>query len=348
MKIATLLRYDGGFKEAVTEVQELERAGLDVVWVPEAYSFDAPSAMGYLAANTESVTIASGILPIYSRTPTLLAMTAAGIDYLSDGRCMLGLGASGPQVIEGFHGVPYEAPVARIREIIEICRTVWRREKVQHMGEHYQIPLAQDRGTGLGKPLKLINHPVRSDVPIAIASLGPKSVAMTAELADAWLPAFFTAEAADSVWGDALREGQAKRDPARAPLEIYAGGAVAIGEGNEALRDLARPQAALYIGGMGARSKNFYNQIFTKSGYADEARTIQDLYLAGDKKAAEAAIPDDYLAKASLIGPSEFVAERIAALKEAGVTALNINLLGQTRQERVAQCEQLRELVEAA
>ncbi|MEM1436046.1 MAG: LLM class F420-dependent oxidoreductase [Pseudomonadota bacterium] len=348
MKIATLLRYDGGFKEAVAEVQELERAGLDVVWVPEAYSFDAPSAMGYLASKTERVTIASGILPVYSRTPSLLAMTAAGIDYLSDGRCMLGLGASGPQVIEGFHGVPYEAPVARIREIIDICRMVWRREKVQYMGEHYQIPLPQDRGTGLGKPLKLINHPVRSDIPIAIASLGPKSVAMTAQHADAWLPAFFTAEAADAVWGEALRAGAASRDPERAPLEIYAGGAVAIGDGKEALRDMARPQAALYIGGMGARSKNFYNQIFTKSGYAEEAKLIQDLYLAGEKKAAEEAIPADYLARSSLIGPEGFVSERIAALKAAGVTALNVSLIGKTTQERVAECDKLRNLVEAA
>ena len=145
MRISMLLSYAGGFKDAVAEVAELEKAGLDVVWVPEAYSFDAPSAMGYLAANTERVTIASGILPIYSRTPTLLAMTAAGIDYLSDGRCMLGLGASGPQVIEGFHGVPYTTPVARMREIIDICRTVWRRERVQHLGKHYQIPLPRIR-----------------------------------------------------------------------------------------------------------------------------------------------------------------------------------------------------------
>ncbi|NIN40152.1 MAG: LLM class F420-dependent oxidoreductase, partial [Gammaproteobacteria bacterium] len=303
MRISMLLSYAGGFKEAVKEVAELEKAGLDLVWVPEAYSFDAPSAMGYLAANTERVTIASGILPIYSRTPSLLAMTAAGIDYLSDGRCMLGLGASGPQVIEGFHGVPYEAPVSRIREIIEICRKVWRRERLQHDGRYYQIPLPQNRGTGLGKALKLINHPVREEIPIAIAALGAKSVESTAELADAWLPAFYTAEAADAVWGDALRAGATKRDPGRAPLEVFAGGAVAIGEGLEDLRNLARPQAALYIGGMGARQKNFYNDIFSRSGYAEEAKLIQDLYLSGDKKAAEAAIPDSYLANNSLIGP---------------------------------------------
>lgn len=346
MRISTLLSYAGGFKEAVAEVAELEKAGLDVVWVPEAYSFDAPSAMGYIASRTERVTIASGIMPIYSRTPSLLAMTAAGIDYLSDGRCMLGLGASGPQVIEGFHGVPYEAPVARTREIIDICRMVWRRERVQHLGKYYQIPLPQDQGTGLGKPLKLINHPVREEIPIAVASLGPASVAMTAELADAWLPAFYTAEAAQNVWGDALAKGNAKRDPNRAPLEIFAGGTVAIGEGLEHLRDLARPGAALYIGGMGARSKNFYNDIFSKSGYAAEAKQIQDLYLAGEKKAAEEAIPAEYLARNSLIGPDSFVKERLHALQESGVSALNVSFAGKDPADRVAQCERLKNLVE--
>jgi F420-dependent oxidoreductase-like protein len=346
MRISMLLSYASGFKEAVREVQVLEKAGLDVVWVPEAYSFDAPSAMGYLAANTERVTIASGILPIYSRTPTLLAMTAAGIDYLSDGRCMLGIGASGPQVIEGFHGVPYTAPVARIREIIEICRMVWRREPVRHAGTHYQIPLPQNEGTGLGKPLKLINHPVREEIPIAVAALGAQSVAMTAELADAWLPAFYTAEAAQSVWGKALAAGAAKRDPARRPLEVFAGGAVAIGEGLEDLRNRSRPGIALYVGGMGARQKNFYNDIFARSGYEAEAKQIQDLYLAGDKRGAEAAIPDSYLARNSLIGPEGFVRERLYALRESGVNALNVGFIGNTMKERVQQCERLRNLVD--
>jgi F420-dependent oxidoreductase-like protein len=237
--------------------------------------------------------------------------------------------------------------VARTREIIEICRMVWRRERVQHLGKYYQIPLPQDRGTGLGKPLKLINHPVREEIPIAIASLGPASVAMTAELAAAWLPGFYTAEAAQDVWGDALAKGKAKRDPNRAPLEIFAGGMVGIGEGLEHLRDLARPGAALYIGGMGARSKNFYNDIFSKSGYAAEAKQIQDLYLAGEKKAAEDAIPDEYLARNSLIGPDSFVKERLHALQESGVTSLNVSFAGKSAAERVAQCDKLRNLVES-
>ncbi len=347
MRISTLMSYASGMKEAVKEVQELEKAGLDMVWVPEAYSYDAPSAMGYIAAKTERVTIASGIMPIYTRTPSLLAMTAAGIDYLSDGRCMLGLGASGPQVIEGFHGVPYDAPTQRIREIIEICRMVWRREKVTYDGVHYQVPLPQNRGTGLGKPLKLINHPVRDEIPIAVAALGAKSVELTAELADAWLPAFYMAEGADDVWGKALRAGAAKRDPNRAPLEIFAGGGVAIGEGLEELRNIGRPQMALYIGGMGARSKNFYNDTFSKYGYERDAKTIQDLYLAGKKDAAEAAIPQSYIDATSLIGPEGFVRDRLAALKESGVNALNVGFVGKTLKDRVRYCDSLRNLVDA-
>ena len=216
------------------------------------------------------------------------------------------------------------------------------------MGTHYQIPLPQDQGTGLGKPLKLINHPAREEVPITIAALGQRSVELTAELADAWLPAFYTAEAARDVWGEALERGLARRDPARPPLDVYAGGAVAIGEGLEKLRDLARPQIALYVGGMGARQKNFYNDIFSRSGYADAARTIQDLYLSGKKDEAMAAIPDDFLARNSLIGPEGFVRDRLAALKESGVTSLNVGFLGQTREDRLRNCEQLRRLADDA
>ncbi len=172
MKISMMLSYAGGFAQAISDVQRLEREGLDLVWVPEAYGFDAVSLMGFLAASTERVQIASGILPLYTRTPTLLAMTAAGVDFLSNGRAMLGLGASGPQVIEGFHGLPYDAPVSRLREVIEICRKVWRRERLEHHGAKYDMPLPKDQGTGLGKPLKMITQPVREEVPIAVAALG--------------------------------------------------------------------------------------------------------------------------------------------------------------------------------
>ena len=236
MKISMLMSYAQGYVGATRELVEYEKAGLDVVWIPEAYSFDGVSTMGYVAAKTERLQIASGIMNIYSRTPTLMAMTAAGIDALSEGRFMLGLGASGPQVIEGFHGVPYDTPLARIREVVEICRKVWRREeKLEHNGRKYQIPLPAGQGTGLGIPLKIVNHPYRDNIPVALATLTAKSVEMTAEIADAWLPAFYMAEGAASVWQDALARGNAKRPIDMPPLDIYAGGAVQSAKGSKTI-----------------------------------------------------------------------------------------------------------------
>src|SRR5690242_9954226 len=220
MRIGIALNYSGGFHEAVDRVVELEKSGIEVVVVAEAYSYDAVSQLGYLAAKTNTVELASGVFPIYIRTPSLLAMTAAGLDYVSDGRFRLGIGTSGPQVMEGFHGVPFDAPLGRTREVVEICRQVWRRENVQFDGKHYQIPLPHDRGTGLGKPLHLINHPVRERIPITIAALGPKNVELTAEIAEGWQPVFFHPEKADDAWGDSLRSGLAKRDPELGPLDI--------------------------------------------------------------------------------------------------------------------------------
>ncbi|MCU4187503.1 LLM class F420-dependent oxidoreductase [Acidiferrimicrobium sp. IK] len=326
MQISMQLDYAGSFKKAAANVAELEKAGLDLVWVAEAYSFDGVSVMGYLAAKTERVQIASGILPIYTRTPTLLAMTAAGLDALSDGRFVLGLGASGPQVIEGFHGIAYDAPLGRTREIIEICRKVWAREApLRHDGRYYHLPLPEGEGTGLGKPLKIIGHP-RPDIPVWIAAIGEKNVELAAEVAEGWLPIFFVPEKARDVWGKSLEAGMAKRAPERGPLQVAAGGLLAIGEGDDVvkLRDLARPQLALYIGGMGARGKNFYNTLAQRYGYEKEAAEIQDLYLDGKKSEAAAKIPDELVSGLSLVGPKSFVAERIEAMKEAGVTHLNV------------------------
>src|SRR5580658_3100681 len=216
--------------------QSLEKAGVEVLWASELYGFDGVSLMGFLACATETVQIGSSILPFYSRTPTLLAMSAAGVDALSGGRCILGIGSSGPQVIEGFHGVPFDAPVGRVEEIIEICRAVWRRDPIQHNGRHYQIPLPPGEGLGLGKPLKMIDHPVRDRIPIFVASLGPKYVESTARFADGWLPIFFWPERHGEVWGEPLARGAAQRDPALDPLEIVAGGTVAIGDDLEDLR----------------------------------------------------------------------------------------------------------------
>ncbi|MEY2479057.1 MAG: hypothetical protein QOG87_4372 [Actinomycetota bacterium] len=328
MRLSTQVGYAGGIKEGAEQVADLEKAGLDMVWVAEAYGVDAVSVMGYIAAKTETIQIASGILPIYSRTPTLMAMTAAGIDLLSGGRCVLGLGASGPQVIEGWHGVPYDKPLGRTREIIEICRQVWRRERVQHDGPSYRIPLPADQGTGLGKPLKMITHPLRDSIPIYVAAIGAKNVEMTATVADGWLPIFFVPEKAKDVWGDSLAKGAANRDPSLAPLEVVAGGMVAIGDDVAHLRDFGRPMVALYVGGMGARGKNFYNDLACRYGYEKEAKEIQDLYLDGKKDEAAALVPDDLLEAMALVGPEGYVKERIAAYKEAGVTVLNVTPMG--------------------
>jgi F420-dependent oxidoreductase-like protein len=328
MRLSTQMSYAGGIKEAVEGVVALEQAGLDMVWVAEAYGVDAVSTMGYLAARTKTVQIASGILPIYTRTPTLIAMTAAGIDMLSGGRALLGLGASGPQVIEGFHGVPYDRPLGRTREIIEICRQVWQREKVTHDGPSYTIPLPADQGTGLGKALKMITHPVRDRIPIYVASIGEKNVQMTAEVADGWLPIFFVPEKAKDVWGESLAAGQAKRDASLDPLEVVAGGMLAIGDDVENLRDFGRPMVALYVGGMGARGKNFYNQLARRYGFEKEAELIQDLYLDGKKEEAAAAVPDELLESMALVGSEGYVKDRIAAFREAGVTVLNVTPVG--------------------
>lgn len=327
MQISMMLNYASGFRDSAAQVVELEKAGLDHVWVAEAYGFDAVSQMGYLAAITERVDIGSAILPIYTRTPTLLAMTAAGLDALSEGRFHLGLGASGPQVIEGWHGLSYSAPLGRTREIIEICRAVWAREdRLEHKGRYYTLPLPADQGTGLGKPLKIIAHPVRPKIPVWVASLGEKNVELTAEVADGWLPFLFVPDKARDVWGTALDAGLAKRDPSLGPLQISAGGLLAIGEGDDIarLRDFMRPVAALYIGGMGAKGRNFYNDVLCRYGYEREAAEIQDLYLSGKKDEAAALVPDELLKLGSLCGPESFVAERIAAYREAGVTHLQV------------------------
>jgi F420-dependent oxidoreductase-like protein len=325
MRVGMTLNYSGGFSETVAGLVDYERAGLDLVYVPEAYSFDAVSQLGYIAARTERLELASGILQIYSRTPALTAMTAAGLDFVSGGRFTLGIGASGPQVIEGFHGVPYTAPLGHTRELVEICRMVWRRERVEYQGKYYQVPLPADRGTGLGKPLKLINQPVRADIPIVIASIGPKNVELTAEIGNGWQPLFYLPERAADVWGDALAAGKAKRAPELGELDVAPQIPVAMGEDLAALRDAIRPLLALYVGGMGARGKNFYNDLACRYGFEAAAKTVQDLYLDGKKEEAAAALPDEFIEKATLIGEPAFVRERIAALQEAGVTHLHVN-----------------------
>ena len=324
MKLSTMLMYDGNPRSAADQVAELEQAGLDTVWVAEAYGFDSPTLMGYLAARTSTVEIGAAILNVYSRTPALLAQTAAGLDNVSGGRAILGLGASGPQVIEGWHGMPYSKPIGRTKEAIEIIRAALRREVIEHDGTNFQLPLPKGQGTGLGKPLKMLTRPERSSVPIYIAGLGPKSVEGAAEYADGWLPFLYSPEGAASVWGEPLAAGRAKRSADLAPLEVVAGGMVAVGDDVKGMLDFARPMFALYIGGMGARGKNFYNQLACDYGYEAEAKEIQDLYLDGKKKEAEAAVPLELLERVNLVGPASYVKERIEAFRESGVTNLQV------------------------
>lgn len=330
MKLSASISPFGSPRDAAVRARDLESAGIDMLWVAELYSFDAISMLGFLAAHTERVELASGILPIYSRTPTLTAMTAAGLDAVSEGRFVLGLGTSGPQVIEGWHGVTFDQPLRRTRELIDICRLVWKRKQVVYDGKAYQLPLPPTAGTGLGKALKIINQPVRPDIPIYLATLGPKNVQLTAELADGWLPAFFHPDRATDVFGEDLRLGAANRPEDREPLEIVAGGTVAICDEDEAvrLRDLGRAGTALYVGGMGARGRNFYNNVFRRYGYDAEAELIQTLYLDGKKQEAAAAVPADFLEATSLVGDEGFVRERVKAYKAAGVTRLSINPVG--------------------
>lgn len=348
MKLAMSLNYSGDFKADVTRVQDLERAGLDLVWVPEVYTFDAVSQLGYLAAKTSTIQLGTGIINVFSRTATAVAQTAAGLDYVSDGRFVLGLGASGPQVVEGFHGVAYQHPRTRIIDYIEVCRMVWRREPVVYDGTAVRIPLPADEGTGLGKALKLINQPVRSDIAIFWASLMGRSVADTARHADGWLPIFFDPRRADEVWGDDLRAGLADRDPVLGPLQISAGGMLAVGEeyaGERAdpVLDFARPTMALYIGGMGARGKNFYNTLCQRYGFVDEAVEIQDHYLDGRKAEAAAAVPAELLRGTNLVGSRSEVAEMIEAHRAAGVTHLQVIPV---TPDPIHEIEQLRSLID--
>jgi F420-dependent oxidoreductase-like protein len=323
MKLSTPLMYDGNPRTAADEVAKLEKAGLDTVWVAEAYGFDSPTLMGYLAARTETVEIGSAILNIYSRTPALLAQTAAGLDNVSGGRAILGLGASGPQVIEGWHGLPYDKPLGRTREVVDIVRRALRREVVTNDGI-FKLPLPEGQGTGLGKPLKMLTRPERPSVPIWVASLGKKNVQGTAEYADGWLPHLYAPELADKVWGESLRKGAEKRSDELGPLQVAAGGMVAIGEDVKGMLDFARPMFALYIGGMGAKGKNFYNDLVREYGYEEEAEQIQELYLDGKKEEAAALVPVELLEMCNLVGPESYVKERIAAFAESGVTHLNV------------------------
>ncbi|MFD5285921.1 LLM class F420-dependent oxidoreductase [Streptomyces rubrogriseus] len=327
MELSSPLTYTGDPRAAADRAAALESAGLDAVWVAEAYGFDSPTIMGYLAARTERMRIGSAILNVYSRSPALIAQTAAGLDALTGGRALLGIGASGPQVVEGWHGRRYDRPLGRTREVIELSRRIWRREVIEHRGIT-DLPLPPEKGGTLGKPLKLLTHPVRGTIPVYVAALGPANVRMTAELADGWLPFLYAPEHAAKVWGPSLAEGTARRDPALGPLAVVAGGLLAIDDDAEAVHDLMRPTVALYVGGMGAPGRNFYHDLICSYGYEAAAAAIQEHYLAGRRKEAEAAVPAELLEQICLAGPEGHVRERVEAFRESGVTMLDVTPVG--------------------
>jgi F420-dependent oxidoreductase-like protein len=307
-------------------VQEAERLGYDSVWTAEAYGTDAVTPLAWLAAVTHRIRLGTAILQMAARTPAMTAMTAMTLDALSGGRVILGLGVSGPQVVEGWHGQPFARPLGRTREYVAIVRAVLaRRRPLEHRGTHYRIPYDGPDGTGLGKPLRSILHG-RPDLPVYLAAIGPRNVALAAEIADGWLPVFFSPERA-GAFRAALAEGFARRPsgaPAAPParFEVAAMVPVALGPAADACRARVKPRLALYVGGMGARGRNFYFDLACRYGYEAAAARIQDLYLAGRREAAAAAVPDALVDEVALCGPRERVRERLPAWREAGVTTL--------------------------
>jgi F420-dependent oxidoreductase-like protein len=314
--------WGSGASDNVAVAREAEGLGYHSLWTAEAYGSDSVTPLVWLAAHTRRINVGTAIMQMPARTPAMTAMTAATIDLLTGGRFLLGIGASGPQVVEGWHGVVYGKLLTRTREYVEIVRTILKREQpLEHHGEYYDIPVKS--GTGLGKPLKLIVHPLRSNIPIYVAAIGPKNVALAAEIADGWLPVFFSPRRV-SVFRSSLEEGFARRSDGRtlADFDIAPTVSVVVGDDVDACRMQVKPNLALYIGGMGARGKNFYNDLACRYGYEDAAKTIQDLYLAGKKNEAIAAVPDDLVDEIALCGPRERIRDQLAAWREAGVTTL--------------------------
>jgi F420-dependent oxidoreductase-like protein len=312
--------------DLIARAHHAERLGFDSAWAAEAWGTDAVTVLSWLAATTTTLKVGSAIMQMPGRTPANTAMTAATLDLLSGGRFLLGLGTSGPQVVEGWHGQPWGKPLARTREYVAIVRAGLRRETLEHHGEHYDLPYQGDGASGLGKPLKLIIRPLRRDVPIYLAAIGPKNVALAAEIADGWLPIFFSPERFADVHQPQLAGAPDGFDvAAMAPMVFADDVAVA--------REFVKPLLALYIGGMGARGQNFYNRLACRYGYEEDAVRIQELYLGGRKNDAAAAVPDALVDEVALVGDRARIADRLVAWRECGVTTL----IAQARQPEALQ-----------
>jgi F420-dependent oxidoreductase-like protein len=319
--------------------EEADRLGFSVVWAAEAWGSDVVSVLGFVAARTSRVDVGSAIMQIPARTPAMTAMTAATLDTLSGGRFRLGLGVSGPQVSEGWHGVRFDKPLGRTREYVEIVRKAMRRERLSYQGEHYTLPLPD----GPGKALKMIIHPVRERVPIYLAAVGPKNLELAGEIADGVLPLFLSAERAGDYL-DPVRAGRAKAGLGMDGYDVAPAVPLCVGPDPAACADPVRAYAALYVGGMGSREQNFYTNIARRMGFEAEAHRVQDLYLDHKQREAAAAVPYEFIDRTSLLGPPERIADRLVQLAEAGVTTVNLSPYGEAPEARI---ESLRVLVGA-
>jgi len=317
--------WGAGLPQAIGLAREADALGFHSGWTAEAYGTDCITPLTWLAASTERLNVGSAIMQMPARTPAMTAMTAATLDLMSGGRFLLGLGLSGPQVVEGWHGQPYGKPLAKTREYVEIVRTILARQApLEHHGEHYDIPFSGPAATGLGKPLKIIVHPRRADIPVYLAAIGPKNVELAAEIADGWLPIFFSPYRFKDAFGAALDAGFARAGDGKSldRFDIAPTVTVMLGDEVDTLRGFAKPMVALYVGGMGARGKNFYNDLACRYGFEGAAKEIQDLYLDGKKQEAAAAVPDELVDEISLIGPKERIADRLDVWRDSGITTM--------------------------
>lgn len=335
--------YDGeNWPDIVEYVKAADRLGVDLVWSAEAWGMDAVASIGYLAAVTENITLGTGIMQISARTPAATAMTALSLAQITGDRFALGLGVSGPQVVEGLHGAAFAKPLGRLREYIEIVQMALRGERLVYEGEHYVLP----RPGGEGKPLKSSIRP-RPDLPIYLATLGPKSLELTGELADGWLGTSFIPEHAD-VFFDSIRRGAERAGRSLDDLDLQVNAALAISDDVDRVIEKSKPAMAFTLGGMGSATTNFYNDAFSRAGWADVAAEVQRLWVEGDKPAAIAAVPDELVLAAYPIGTEDMVRARIQAMAAAGVTGVRIGMRGRTVADQVTDLERSIDIIRSA
>jgi F420-dependent oxidoreductase-like protein len=342
MKLGVHVGYWGlgmGPQDQLQVVQEAERLDYDSVWTAEAYGSDAATVLAWLAAGTSKIRLGSAIFQMPARSPAMTAMTAATIDELSGGRMMLGIGSSGPQVAEGWHGQRFARQLQRTREYVAVVRMALARERVDYHGQTLELPLPD----GPGKALKLMITPVQERIPIYLAAIGPKNTALAGEVADGWIPTFFSPEYV-AEFRNSLQEGASRAGRSLDGFDIAPTVNAFVSNDRELARNLMRPVLALYIGGMGSREQNFYNQLVQRYGFESAAAEIQDLYLDGKKAEAGEAIPDELIDVVSLCGPADVVRDRLTAYRDAGVGTLMITPMAWTTEERIAQLQAIADL----